>query len=144
MKQIAGRFLIPLCAVIAVAGCTSAPEPGAGGLTYAPLAAPGYVDKEEGTKFLETVANRIQAHWYEILKDLKPAPPTGSFVIVTFNLHPDGRVEITKVDDQGAGKNGVWPAMSAITDLQPYPAWSPEMVAVEGKGKSLTLKFVYQ
>jgi len=94
--------------------------------------------------YLRNVIDIINARWCRFLEDQRVTPPRGSHVIVTFKLNSKGETEIVKVDDSGAGKQGVLCCISAIAYPQPYRKWTEQMIAALGDEQQLTIAFYYQ
>lgn len=95
-------------------------------------------------EYLQELIEIVQTQWYKILSESRVSPPRGSHVIVSFRINPKGETEITKVEDSGAGKQGVFSCQNAITYPQPYRKWSEAMIAVLGESQELTFSFYYQ
>jgi hypothetical protein len=85
----------------------------------------------------------VQAQWWSILEKSRVAPPRGSSVVVKFRVNARGETEIVSVEDNGAGKQGVFSCQNAITYPQPYRKWTEQMVAVLGDSQELTFSFHY-
>jgi hypothetical protein len=94
--------------------------------------------------YLEQMFGRIQQEWRRILAESRVTPPRGSHVTVTFTLNANGETDIVKVEDAGAGKQGVFSCQNAITYSQPYHRWTDEMKASLGESQELTITFYYQ
>lgn len=95
-------------------------------------------------EYLNELIEIVQTQWYNILRESRVSPPRGSHVIVTFRINPKGETEIIKVEDSGAGKQGVFSCQNAITYPQPYRKWTDQMIAVLGESQELTFSFFYQ
>ena len=94
-------------------------------------------------EYLNELIEIVQQQWYAINRESRVAP-LGSHVVVTFRINSKGETEITKVEDSGAGKQGVFSCQNAITYPQPYRKWSDAMIAVLGDSQELTFSFYYQ
>ncbi len=95
-------------------------------------------------EYLNELIEIVQMSWYNILRESRVSPPRGSHVVVTFKINPKGETEIVKVEDFGAGKQGVFSCQNAITYPQPYRKWTDQMVAVLGDSQELTFSFHHQ
>ena len=95
-------------------------------------------------EYLNELIEIVQTQWYNILRESRVSPPGGTHVIVTFKINPKGETEIVKVEDAGAGKQGVFSCQNAITYPQPYRKWTDQMIAVLGDSQELTFSFYYQ
>ncbi len=95
-------------------------------------------------EYLQELIEIVQRSWYRILADSRVSPPRGSHVSVTFTINRDGETDIVKVEDEGAGRQGVFSCQGAIQARQPYRKWSDQMIAVLGEEQSLTFRFFYQ
>ena len=98
----------------------------------------------EYSGYMQGLLGRVQKQWYKILYESRVAPLRGSHVIVTFKINSKGETDIVKVEDSGAGKQGVFSCLNAITDPQPYGKWTEQMIAVLGDEQQITLSFYYQ
>jgi hypothetical protein len=94
--------------------------------------------------YLEKFVGTIQDSWYRILEESRTSPVRGTSVVVTLKLTSKGETDIVKVEDDGAGKQGVYNCISAIQHPQPYDTWTPEMVTALGEEQELTFSFQYQ
>ena len=61
-----------------------------------------------------------------------------------FGVYGDFFYVRTKVEDAGAGKQGVFSCQNAITYPQPYRKWTDQMIAVLGDSQEITFGFYYQ
>jgi hypothetical protein len=94
--------------------------------------------------YLQELVEIVQAQWYKILGESRVSPPRGSHVTVTFKINSKGETNIVKVEDFGAGKQGVFSCTNAITLPQPYRKWSDQMISVLGDSQELTYSFHHQ
>jgi acid phosphatase (class A) len=85
----------------------------------------------------------VQAQWHVLLKQSPATVPGGSSAVITFRLNSKGETGIVKVEDHGAGQDGVASCRNAITLPQPYRAWTAPMIAVLGQSQDLTFSFHY-
>lgn len=95
-------------------------------------------------EYLQALVERVQTQWYAILKDTRETPPRGASVVVTFRLDAQGASEMVKVEDNGAGKAGVFACQNAITYPGAFPKWSNAMIKALGESQILTFSFHYQ
>jgi len=95
-------------------------------------------------EYLNELIEIVQAQWYAILRESRVSPPHGSSVVIKFRINAKGETEVTAVEDENAGKQGVFSCQNAITYPQPYRKWSDAMIAVLGDSQELTFKFYYQ
>ncbi|MBI2812796.1 MAG: hypothetical protein HYX71_00750 [Opitutae bacterium] len=95
-------------------------------------------------EYLNELIEIVQVQWYNILRESRVSPPGGTNVIVKFRINSKGETEIIKVEDSGAGKQGVFSCQNAITYPQPYRKWTDQMIAVLGDSQELTFSFHYQ
>lgn len=98
---------------------------------------------EYGEYLAELIAI-VQAQWYRINDESRVSPPRGSNVVVTFKINAQGDTDIVKVEDEGAGRQGVFSCQNAIQARQPYRKWTEQMIAVLGEEQTLTFAFYYQ
>jgi hypothetical protein len=94
-------------------------------------------------EYLQELVEIVQASWYRILDDKQSSPPRGSRVAITFKINSNGETDIVRVEDEGAGSQGVFSCQSAIQARQPYRKWSDQMIAVLGNEQQLTYTFYY-
>jgi hypothetical protein len=95
-------------------------------------------------EYLNELIEIITAQWYRILEESRVSPPRGSHVIITFKINSKGEIDITKVEDADAGKQGVFTCQNAIQARQPYRKWTEQMIAILGEEQTLTFAFYYQ
>ncbi len=95
-------------------------------------------------EYLNELQEIVQVQWYSILEESRVSPPHGSHVIITFKLNSRGEVDIVKVEDADAGKQGVFSCQAAIQARQPYRKWTDQMIALLGDEQQLTFAFYYQ
>lgn len=94
-------------------------------------------------EYMNELIEIVQAQWWHILSESRVAPPRGSSVVVKFRINAKGETDIVSVEDNGAGKQGVFSCQNAITYPQPYRKWTDQMVAVLGDSQELTFSFHY-
>ncbi|RXK56114.1 hypothetical protein ESB00_09645 [Oleiharenicola lentus] len=95
-------------------------------------------------EYLQELIEIIQASWYRILDESRVSPPRGSMVAVTFKINAQGETDIVKVEDEGAGKQGVFSCQNAIQARQPYRKWTEQMIAMMGEEQTLTFRFYHR
>jgi hypothetical protein len=95
-------------------------------------------------EYINELVEIVQAQWYQILRESRVSPPRGSHVVVTFKINTQGETDIVKVEDEGAGRHGVFSCQNAIQARQPYRKWTDQMIAVLGEEQTLTFAFYYQ
>jgi hypothetical protein len=100
--------------------------------------------RSEYGDYLNQLIEVVQISWYRILAESRVSPPRGSKVSITFTINAQGETDIVKVEDEGAGRQGVFSCQNAIQARQPYGKWSEQMVALLGEKQSLTFTFHYQ
>lgn len=100
--------------------------------------------QSEYGEYLNELIEIVQLSWYRILAESRVSPPRGSHVAITFTINSQGETDIVKVEDEGAGRQGVFSCQNAIQARQPYRKWSDEMIALLGEEQSLTFRFYHQ
>jgi hypothetical protein len=95
-------------------------------------------------EYLNELIEIVQAQWYHILQESRVSPPRGSHVVISFKINSQGETNIVKVEDEGAGRQGVFSCQHAIQARQPYRKWSDQMIAVLGEEQTLDFAFYYQ
>ena len=95
-------------------------------------------------EYINELEEIVQMQWYKILEDSHVSPPHGSHVVITFKINSKGDIDIVKVEDADAGKQGVFSCQSAIQSPAPYRKWTDQMIAILGDEQQLTFAFYYQ
>jgi hypothetical protein len=99
--------------------------------------------QSEYGEYLNELIEIVQMQWYRILRESRISPPRGSHVSITFTINAQGETDIVKVEDEGAGRQGVFSCQNAIQARQPYRKWSDDMIALLGQEQTLTFAFFY-
>ncbi|MBA3849578.1 MAG: hypothetical protein C0502_06225 [Opitutus sp.] len=93
-------------------------------------------------EYMQEFIEIVQTSWWEILRESRIYPQTGTRVVVTFTLNSDGEVSILSTEET-AGRQGVYACTNAITTRQPYRKWTEQMIAVLGRQQTMTFSFHY-
>lgn len=99
-------------------------------------------------EYLARIIETVDTQWEKnILSKLQAGvsyPLAGSRVPVTFKLHKDGSITITKLNEPTAGDLWNRVAVDAIAAPAPYGAWTDDMIAILGESTDITFTFFYQ
>jgi hypothetical protein len=145
------RIPIILFLALGLGGCTTAVKdrkPPAPAVTTERFPKTGVADFSaqwgDYGAYLKELSGIVQAQWYKILNESHASVPRRTSVTVKFRLNSEGEVEILRVDDAGAGKQGVSCCLNALTFSMPYRKWTDPMIAALGHAQELTFTFEYQ
>lgn len=99
-------------------------------------------------EYLARIIEAVDTQWEKnIMGKLQAGvgyPLAGSRVPVSFKLHKDGSISITKVDGATAGDMWNRVAVDAIAQPAPYGEWTDDMIAILGESTDITFTFHYQ
>jgi hypothetical protein len=138
----AGLLSIWILLCLSLAGCSTAVPPRSGHSMSPPQKIEASPQWREFEGYYDDMIARIDASWRRIVESSTVFPHPGTQVLVTFKLTAKGEVNILKIEET-AGRLGVQQSITAITQLQPFPAWTPDMISKLGQEQQLTVGFNY-